>query len=228
MKILVVEDDPEIASLIARGLKDNHFDVDMAANGYDGFEMAQTNLYNVVLLDVMLPVLTGWEVCERLREEGNDVAILMLTARDSIDDRVRGLNIGSDDYLPKPFAFPELLARIRALVRRDRKRKSQTIRVADLTIDISARRVSRAGKEVGLSQREFDLLEALAGNAGMVLSRETIQDRVWMDQDSYSNTVDVYINLLRKKIDAGHDIKLIHTVRGTGYTLRQPELGTTE
>jgi two-component system copper resistance phosphate regulon response regulator CusR len=147
----------------------------------------------------------------------------MLTARGTIDDKVRGLEMGADDYLPKPFDFSELLARVRALLRRDKVNRSRRIKIADLEIDTNTRRVTRAGVEIGLSHREYDLLEALATREGQVLTREVIQERIWMDEDSYSNTVDVYIGLLRKKIDAGHDVKLIQTVRGVGYSVRRPE-----
>ncbi|HEV2474162.1 MAG TPA: response regulator transcription factor, partial [Chthonomonadales bacterium] len=149
----------------------------------------------------------------------------MLTARDSVDDRVKGLDIGADDYLPKPFDFKELLARIRALLRRDKVHHTRIIRVADLEIDTAQRRVMRGGAAIGLSAREYDLLCALAANESRVLSREAIQERVWNDDESYSNTVDVYIGMLRKKIDAASAVKLIHTVRGAGYTLRLPEPG---
>jgi two-component system copper resistance phosphate regulon response regulator CusR len=146
----------------------------------------------------------------------------MLTARGSVDDRVRGLEAGADDYLPKPFEFPELLARVRALVRRERMHRTRVIEVVDLEIDTGLRRVARAGQEVPLTPREYSLLEALAVHEGQVLTREVIQERVWMDEDSYSNTVDVYIGMLRRKVDDNHPQKLIHTVRGVGYTLRAP------
>jgi two-component system copper resistance phosphate regulon response regulator CusR len=187
--------------------------------------MAQDGLYGLVILDIMLPGRDGWQVCQMLRASGNRVPILMLTARDAVGDKVKGLDLGADDYLPKPFDFQELLARVRALLRRDRLHRARVIKVADLTIDTAARRVTRSGAEIGLSQREYDLLEALAANESRVLTREAIQERVWMDDESYSNTVDVYIGMLRKKIDAGHEAKLIQTVRGVGYTLRAPEAG---
>jgi DNA-binding response OmpR family regulator len=174
----------------------------------------------------MLPKIDGWRICQMLREDGNDVPILMLTARGSIEDRVQGLELGADDYLPKPFAFPELLARVRALLRRDKKHKTRLIRVADLEIDTAQWRVTRAGVEIKLTHREYELLEALASREGQVLTRETIQERIWMDEESYSNTVDVHIGQLRKKIDTGHDVKLIQTIRGVGYALYRPE--TTE
>ena len=220
VRVLVIEDDAGIATLVQRGLKQAGFVVEVAADGANGLEMALGSTYSALILDLMLPKLDGWRVCEELRNRRVRVPILMLTARGALEDRVRGLDLGADDYLAKPFEFPELLARVRALVRRDRMHRTRTIRVADLEIDTAQHRVTRAGAEIGLSRREYDLLEALAGNEGRVLSREVIQERVWMDEDAYSNVVDVYIGMLRKKVDAGHDRKLIQTVRGVGYTLR--------
>jgi two-component system copper resistance phosphate regulon response regulator CusR len=224
MKILVIEDEPGIARMIRRGLEDAGYVVDIAADGTTGLTMAREGLYGLVLLDIMLPGRDGWEVCRALRREGSALPILMLTARDGVGDKVKGLDLGADDYLPKPFDFQELLARVRALLRRDRKHRARIIHVADLVIDTAGRRVTRSGVSIGLSQREYDLLEALAANEGRVLTREAIQERVWLDEESYSNTVDVYIGMLRKKIDAGPGPKLIQTVRGVGYTLRVPEL----
>jgi DNA-binding response OmpR family regulator len=223
MKVLLIEDDPGISSMIRRGLEAANYAVDSAADGERGLAMAREGVYSLILLDLMLPKRDGWSVCATLRGERSRVPILMLTARDAIDDRVRGFDTGADDYLPKPFDFQELLARVRALLRRDRMHRARIIRVADLEIDTSQRRVTRAGEVIGLSQREYDLLEALAGYEGQILTREGIQERIWQDDESYSNTVDVYIGLLRKKIDAGHEVKLIQTVRGVGYTLRGPE-----
>ena len=225
MKILLIEDEPGIARLIRRGLEDAGYAVEATANGRLGLEMAQEKSYNLLLLDLMVPGLDGWQVCESLRASGSQLPILMLTARDSVPDRVRGLDMGADDYLPKPFEFPELLARVRALLRRDRVHRSRVIQVDDLVIDTGQRRVTRADTEIGLSHREYELLEALAAHESQVLTREVIQERIWMDEDSYSNTVDVYIGMLRKKIDAGHPRKLIQTVRGLGYTLRVPDAG---
>lgn len=227
MKILLIEDEPGIARLIRRGLEDAGYSVEATANGRQGLEMAEEKSYNLLLLDLMVPGLDGWQVCEALRAQGSQLPILMLTARDSVPDRVRGLDLGADDYLPKPFEFPELLARIRALLRRDRVHRARVIQVDDLVIDTGQRRVTRAGGEVGLSHREYELLEALAAHESQVLTREVIQERIWMDEDSYSNTVDVYIGMLRKKIDAGHPRKLIQTVRGLGYTLRVPDAEVT-
>jgi len=222
MKVLVIEDEAGIAGMIRRGLEAAKYSVDTAVDGVTGLEMALENLYGLIILDVMLPRMDGWHVCEALRTHRSAVPILMLTARDTIEDRVRGLDAGADDYLPKPFDFQELMARIRALLRRDKIHRARIIRVADLEIDTAQRRVKRAGVEIGLSQREYELLEALVAHESQVLTREAIQERIWMDEESYSNTVDVYIGMLRKKIDAGHPVKLIQTVRGMGYTLRMP------
>lgn len=223
MKILVIEDDTGIANMIRRGLEDANYQVDVAADGATGQEMALENSYHLLVLDLMLPKMDGLRVCEELRSRRNRVPVLMLTARDAVDDRVRGLDTGADDYLPKPFDFQELIARVRALLRRDRMHRTRVIRVGDLEIDTAQRRVTRAGKEIGLSHREYELLEALAAYESQVLTREAIQERIWMNEESSSNTVDVYIGMLRKKIDAGHPVKLIQTVHGAGYTLRQPD-----
>lgn len=223
MKILLVEDEPGIARLICRGLEGAGYTVETASDGARGLALARENAYGLLILDLMLPRIDGLRVCEEMREDSSRVPILMLTARDATEDRVRGLDAGADDYLPKPFAFPELLARVRALLRRDKVHRTRVLRVADMVIDTAQRRVTRAGREIGLSHREYELLEALAAHEGRVLTREAIQERVWMDEESYSNTVDVYIGLLRKKIDADGAPKLIQTVRGQGYTLRVPE-----
>lgn len=222
MRILVVEDEAPIAEVISLGLRQAGYSVDVASDGQDGLALAQSNRYGLILLDVMLPRLDGWGVCERLREAGDPTPILMLTARDTVTDRVKGLETGADDYLPKPFDFRELLARVHALLRRDRVHKGRIIQAADLEIDTTLRRVTRAGREISLTPREYDLLEALAGHQGQTLTREVIQERVWLDDDSLSNTVDAYVRLLRRKIDANFDIKLIQTVHGVGYKLAVP------
>ena len=220
MKILLIEDEAGIANMVRRGLTDASYVVETAADGKTGLDMAQSNAYALVILDLMLPKMDGWQVCEELRAHRNRVPVLMLTARDNVEDRVKGLDLGADDYLPKPFDFQELLARVRALIRRDRIHRSRTIRIADLEMDTAQHRVTRAGAEVKLSHREYELLEALASNEGKVLTREAIQERIWMNEECFSNTVDVYIRMLRKKIDADHVQKLIQTVHGVGYTLR--------
>ena len=222
MRILLVEDEGPIAAVIKRGLEESGYFVDTAGDGVNGLEMAKNGAYGLVILDLMLPGIDGWTVCRTLRQYRNNTPVLMLTARDSVEDRVAGLDLGADDYLAKPFDFGELLARVRALLRRDKVNKTRIIQVADLEIDTAAHRVVRAGQEIQLTRREYALLEALALNEGRVLTREVIQDQVWMNDESYSNTVDVHIGSLRKKIDASYDEKLIHTIHGLGYTLRSP------
>ena len=224
MKILVVEDDPAIARMLRRGLTQAEYQVDLAEDGASGLALAGESLYSLIILDVMLPIKDGWQVCEELRESGSRVPILMLTARDGVGDRIRGLDLGADDYLPKPFDFGELLARVRALLRRDRVHRTRLIRVGDLVIDTAQHKVTRAGQEIGLSHREYDLLEALASNESRVLSRQTIQERIWQDEDSFSNTVDVYIGMLRRKIDDPFPAKLIQTV--ARRRLHAPRAGT--
>src|SRR5436305_1497245 len=223
VRILLIEDDAPIAAVIRRGLEEARFSVSIARTGTAGLEMALVEPYDLIILDLMLPGRDGWSVCETLRRRRITTPILMVTARDAVDDRVRGLEIGADDYLSKPFEFKELLARVRALLRRERIHKARLIRIADLEVDVGSSVVKRAGREIPLTRREFTLLEALAVNEGRVLTRDAILERVWDDPESYSNTVDVHIAGLRRKIDAGHPVKLIHTVHGTGYTLRAPE-----
>jgi DNA-binding response OmpR family regulator len=220
MRVLLIEDEEAIAEVVRQGLEEAHYVVDVACTGPEGLRQALAQPYSVILLDLMLPGLSGWEICERLRARRSQTPILMLTARDTLEDRVRGLDTGADDYLPKPFEFLELLARVRALVRRDRVHRTRVICVADLEIDTGTRRVLRSGEEIHLTEREYTLLEALASHEGRVLTREFIQERVWHDDASCSNTVDAYIRLLRKKLDSGCSLKLIQTVHGVGYVLR--------
>jgi two-component system copper resistance phosphate regulon response regulator CusR len=220
MRLLLIEDDPGIAEVVQQGLSEAGFEIDLAADGIAGFRQAIEATYELVILDLMLPGMDGLKICEELRLRRDTTPILMLTARDSVQDRVRGLENGADDYLPKPFDFDELLARVRALLRRDKIHKRRLIRISNLEIDTGNRSVKRNNLPISLSPREYTLLEALAVREGQTLTREIILDRVWLDDDSYSNTVDVYIGTLRKKIDAGHDEKLIHTVHGQGYVLR--------
>ena len=186
--------------------------------------MASDTVYSGIILDVMLPRRDGWSVCAALRARRNTTPILMLTARDGVSDRVKGLDAGADDYLPKPFDFTELVARVRALLRRDATQKSRVLRVADLELDTTKRTLARAGTPVPLTPREFDLLHALISREGQILSREMILERVWVDE-SLPNSVDVYVGMLRRKIDAGRAEKLIHTVHGMGYVLRRPDNG---
>lgn len=225
MRILVIEDEPGIAVMVSRGLRDHGYDADVARDGHAGYRLACDPTYALIVLDLMLPGIDGFGICERLRARKVRTPILMLTARDAVDDRVKGLEIGADDYLVKPFDFNELLARVRAMIRRDKVNRTRVIRIADLEIDTAARRVFRNGTEVGLSHREYELLEALAANEGRVLTRDVIHERVWMNDDAFSNMVDVYIRALRRKIDNLSETKLIHTVRGAGYTLRRLDPG---
>jgi DNA-binding response OmpR family regulator len=223
LRILLIEDETAIAAVVRRGLEEARYQVDVAGDGAAGLKLALARDYSLIILDLMLPGQDGWSVCRALRSRRITTPILMLTALDATEDRIRGLDTGADDYLPKPFDFGELVARVRALIRRDRVHKARVIRVGDLEIDTAAARVTRGGAEIRLTPREYSLLEALASNEGRVLTREVIMERVWMDEESYSNTVDVHVGLLRKKVDAGHPVRLIHTVHGMGYTLRAPE-----
>ena len=223
MRVLLIEDEADIADAVRLGLEDARYQVDVAADGATGLRMAQEESYTVILLDVMLPGMSGWEVCRQLRARRDLTLILMLTARDAPEDRVRGLDLGADDYLPKPFDFPELLARIRALRRRDKMHRTRLIEIGDLKIDTGPRRVFRGGKEINLTEREYTLLEALVLREGQALTREYILDYVWQDEASTSNTVDVYISQLRKKIDADSSQRLIQTLHGIGYAVRIPE-----
>jgi two-component system, OmpR family, copper resistance phosphate regulon response regulator CusR len=237
MRILLIEDEPEIAAVIKQGLEagerrsdaegggraPGRYEVDVVEDGAIGLDRALRGAYDLIILDLMLPGIDGWQICQRLRARKNAAPILMLTARDAVDDRVRGLEMGADDYLPKPFVFRELKARVHALLRRDKIHKGRNLRIADLEIDVDLQRVTRAGQQILLTQREYLLLEALATREGHVLTREMIQERVWRDDESYSNTVDVHISSLRKKIDADREIKLIHTVHGRGYTVKGPQ-----
>jgi two-component system copper resistance phosphate regulon response regulator CusR len=222
MRILLVEDETGIADLIREGLEEANFTVDVARDGETGLSMALAQPYHLILLDVMLPRRNGWSVCAELRGRRYRTPILMLTARDAVKDRVRGLDVGADDYLPKPFDFLELKARIHALLRREREQRTKAIRVADLEIDTVQHRVKRGGVEINLSPREYDLLEALATHEGKVLTREAIQERVWMNEEAGYNIVNVYVRLLRKKIDSDYPVKLIQTIHGAGYTLCRP------
>jgi|SRR5579883_448206 len=223
MKVLVIEDDLAIGKMIERGLQTAGYEITRAVDGAEGLAFALSQSYSLIILDLMLPGGDGWKVCAELRAADCDVPVLMLTARDSVEDLVRGLDTGADDYLAKPFDFQELLARVRALLRRDKKHRVRVIRLGDLEIDTAARRVTWQGRDVALTHREYALLEALAASEGRVLTRADIQERVWMNEQSTSNTVDVYIGMLRRKLEAVVPVKLIHTVHGAGYTLRRPE-----
>jgi DNA-binding response OmpR family regulator len=223
MRLLVVEDDEEIAEQIAKTLRGDGYAVDVMHDGRDAAEKVAMNSYAMVVLDIMLPGMNGWSICRELRRRRDPTPILMLTARDSIEDRVRGLEDGADDYLVKPFDARELTARVRALLRRDKVVKTGIIKIADLEIDSRNNRVTRGGEEIRLTPREYSLLEALARNVGRTLTRDVILDRIWGSEENTENAVNFHVTSLRKKIDAGHDVKLIHTVHGFGYVMRSPD-----
>ncbi len=219
MKILIVEDETKIADYLKQGLTEAGFVADLARTGLDGHHLALTETYDLIILDVMLPDVNGWRILQSLREAGHRTPVLFLTARDSVDDRVKGLELGADDYLLKPFAFAELLARVRTLLRRGSGTASETtLRIADLELDLLRRRVSRGGHRIALTAKEFALLELLVRRRGEVLPRSLIASQVWdMNFDSDTNVIDVAIRRLRAKIDDAYPTKLIQTVRGMGY-----------
>lgn len=225
MKILVVEDELKTGTYLKQGLLEAGFVVDLAANGLDGLHLALTEAYDLAVLDVMLPGIDGWQVLQGIRRAGKDMPVLFLTARDQVEDRVKGLELGADDYLVKPFAFSELLARVRTLLRRGNKAKeAEVLRAADLELDLLRRRVVRSGKRIDLTAKEFALLELLLRRQGEVLPRSLIASQVWdMNFDSDTNVIEVAIKRLRVKIDEGFDLKLIKTVRGMGYVLEISE-----
>lgn len=217
----MVEDDPVIGDQLVDALRRDGHAVDLARDGEEALMRLMPDAYGLLVLDLMLPKVDGWEVCRTVRSDGNRLPILMLTARDSVADRVRGLEEGADDYLPKPFDMRELLARVHALLRRESQHRTGVIRIADLEIDTRAHTVRRGGQEVSLTPREYQLLEALARNEGRTLTRTIIMESVWGNEDLYENTVSFHVAGLRKKID-DREPKLIHTVHGIGYTLRAP------
>lgn len=222
MKILIVEDEAKTASYLSKGLRENGFVVDLADNGEDGRHLAQTGNYDLIVLDVMLPMLDGWSVIADLRRSGMSAPVLFLTARDGVHDRVKGLELGADDYLIKPFAFSELLARIRTLLRRGPLREASIIRVADLEVDLVRHRATRGGRSLDLTPKEFLLLSLLMRRTGAVLSRTLIAEQVWdINFGSDSNVVEVHMRRLRAKVEDPFDRKLIHTVRGVGYVLEE-------
>ncbi|MCF6256558.1 MAG: heavy metal response regulator transcription factor [Gammaproteobacteria bacterium] len=221
MKILIVEDETKIGDYLKQGLSEAGFVTDLARNGLDGHHFAMTEPYDLIILDVMLPDVDGWRILQSLREAGRTVPVLFLTARDSVEDRVKGLELGADDYLVKPFAFAELLARVRTLLRRGAAIATETtLKVADLELDLMRRRVIRNGQRITLTAKEFALLELLMRRQGEVLPRSLIASQVWdMNFDSDTNVIDVAIRRVRAKIDDDFDTRLIHTVRGMGYML---------
>jgi two-component system copper resistance phosphate regulon response regulator CusR len=220
MRILIVEDEPDAARYLAKGLRQHAFAVDTAEDAAAALEKIAVNCYDLVVLDVMLPDSDGFSVCRRVRETGHTMPILMLTARGAVTDRVDGLNSGADDYLTKPFEFAELVARIRALLRRQPRLVDPVIRIADLVVDTHHRRVTRAGRMISLTTREYALLEYLASRRGAVSGRADISEHVWDETyDPTSNLIDVYIQRLRQKLDYGFEAPLLHTRRGEGYQL---------
>lgn len=223
MRVLVVEDEPRIAAFLRQGLTEEGYAVDVAEDGEQALEFAASAPYDVIILDILLPRGDGFAVCADVRRRGIRTPILMLTARGAVEDRVRGLDAGADDYLMKPFAFAELLARVRALLRRPPASLPTRLQVGDLVLDPVTRRVERGGRPIELTPREFSLLELLMRHPGQVLSRTQIAEHVW-NYNFYhqSNVVDVYVRYLRKKVDEGFPVRLIHTVRGVGYKVEAP------
>ena len=223
MKILVVEDEAKTGSYLKQGLSEAGFTTDLARDGLDGLHLALSGEYELLLLDVMLPGADGWQILQAVRRAGKELPVLFLTARDQVEDRVKGLELGADDYLVKPFAFSELLARVRTLLRRGKPREMESLRVADLELDLLRRRATRNGQRIDLTAREFSLLELLLRRQGEVLPRSLIASQVWdMNFDSDTNVVEVAVRRLRAKVDDPFPAKLIRTVRGMGYVLEAP------
>jgi heavy metal response regulator len=222
MRILVIEDEKKVAGFLKNGLKEEGYAVDDAFDGLTGFDLAVENEYDIIILDLMLPGLDGITLCQKLRAQGNQTPILMLTAREAVKDRVIGLDAGADDYMTKPFAFEELLARIRVLLRKRPVVQELKLEIGDLVLDLITHKVKRGGDEIELTTKEYALLEFLMRNAGTIVTRTMISEHVWdINFETFTNVIDVYINYLRNKIDRDHDEKLIHTVRGRGYVLKK-------
>lgn len=222
MRILVVEDEKKIANLIKRGLKEEGYAVDLAADGVEGEFLASTNQYDVIILDVMLPKMDGIALCESLRSKKVSAPIIMVTAKDAVSDKVKGLDRGADDYLTKPFAFDELLARIRALLRKPGGQTAAKLKISGLELDPVSHKVTRDGREITLTAKEYALLEYLMRNAPAVVTRTMIAEHVWdINFDADTNIIDVYINYLRRKVDDGFGTNLINTIRGRGYTIKE-------
>jgi len=222
MRILIVEDEKKVAGFIKKGLEEETYAVDVAYDGEEGLFMGQQNQYDLIILDLMLPLIDGMEVLSRLRKNKVDTPILLLTAKDSVEDKVTGLNTGADDYLTKPFAFSELLARIRVLLRRGKAETKTVLQIDGLTLDLVSHKVKRQGEEIELTGKEYSLLEYFMRNQGKVLTRTMIAEHVWdYNFDTFTNVIDVYVNHLRKKIDKNYPNKLLHTLRGVGYIMKE-------
>jgi len=222
MRILVVEDDKKVAGFIKKGLEEETYAVDVAYDGEEGLHLGAGGQYDLIILDIMLPKVDGLEILSQLRAQGSDVPILLLTAKDAVDDRVTGLNKGADDYLTKPFAFSELLARVRVLLRRGKAEVKTILQISDLTLDLVSHKVNRGEDEIELTGKEYSLLEYFMRNQEKVLTRTMIAEHVWdYNFDTFTNVIDVYINHLRKKIDKGRQRKLLHTLRGVGYIMKE-------
>lgn len=222
MKVLVVEDESKLAAFLERGFRESHAEVDVCSRGDEALARIMSSSYDAVVLDIMLPGLDGISVVRRLRERGNGTPVLILSARGHVDERVEGLEAGADDYLAKPFAIKEVVARVRALSRRAPETRAQVMKLADLTMDLSQHEAARGGARLELSAREFKMLEVLLRNAGRICGRTLLLEQVWdFNFDPGTNLVDVYIKRLRRKLDEGHEVRLVHTVRGSGYVLRE-------
>jgi DNA-binding response OmpR family regulator len=227
MRVLIVEDDAKVAKALSEGLGAEGYDATVARTGEEGFFLAHRERFDLILLDLMLPGRDGLEILETLRKRDSQTQVLVLTARDSIDDRVAGLDAGADDYLVKPFAFPELLARVRALLRRGRPEHALRLKLADLDMDLVTRSAARGGRAIDLTGREYELLEYLLRHQGQLVSREMLAAEVWKEPDRATpidNVIDVHIARLRKKVDQGHALRLIHTVRGVGFIAREGDV----
>lgn len=221
MRVLLIEDDKKLTGYIKKGLIEESYSVDVVHSGLDGIDAVSTTEYDLIILDILLPGKSGIDVCREIRNRGIVIPVIMLTAKDTVQDKVTGLDAGADDYLAKPFSFDELLARIRALLRRTQSYKTPVLKVGDLELDPGAHRISRAGREIQLTGKEYALLEYLMRNKGRVVTETNILEHVWdMQADPFTNVVSVYIHYLRNKVDKGFDRALIHTVRSIGYTIR--------
>jgi heavy metal response regulator len=222
MRVLIVEDEKKVAGFIKKGLEEETFAVDVAYDGEEGFHLGEQNQYDLIILDLMLPVMDGIEVLSELRKQKVTTPILLLTAKDSVEDKVLGLNKGADDYLTKPFAFSELLARVRVLLRRGKTETKTVLVVDDLSLDLVSHKVKRQDEEIELTGKEYSLLEYFMRNTGKVLTRTMIAEHVWdYNFDTFTNVIDVYVNHLRKKIDKNYSKKLLHTLRGVGYIMKE-------